>query len=130
MTDEMAMLIKREFDEAIESGDSRRIDKAVVSYSIAMMDCQKKTATRVKESQQALADISAKFAKLEGTVENSIARTDKHAKEIGEIKSDIAEFKKLREQARGASWVLKAVYGASAGGGIALIVKLMEMFLK
>ena len=129
MTDEMSNLIEKEFNDALESKDSLRIDKAIVRYSIAMMECQKKTAERVKDSQRKWDEFSQKFDNLERTVNSSVETTKKNTEDIKVLQKDVGEFKKIREQARGASWVLKIVYGASAGGGIAVAVKILEKIL-
>ena len=129
MTDEMSKLIEKAFNDALESKDSLRIDKAIVRYSIAMMECQRKTAERVKESQHKWDDFSKKFDRLEQTVKSSVEKTDKNTADIKVLQSDVSEFKTMRERARGAGWVLKIVYGASAGGGIAVAVKLLEKLL-
>jgi len=129
MTDEMSNLIEKEFNDALESKDSLRIDKAIVRYSIAMMECQKKTAERVKESQRKWDEFSQKFDNLERTVNTSIETTKQNTKDIEVLQKDVGEFKKIRERARGASWVLKLAYGAGAGGGIAVAVKILEKIL-
>ena len=48
MTQEMKELIDRELDAALESGDAKLIDRAVINAHKAVADCQLKTAERVK----------------------------------------------------------------------------------
>lgn len=48
MTKEMKELIDRELDAALESGDAKQIDRAVINAQKAVADCQLKTAERVK----------------------------------------------------------------------------------
>lgn len=49
MTVELQSALERELKEASESGDARRIDRAHAAILIALMDCQRKTAERVKQ---------------------------------------------------------------------------------
>ena len=48
MTQEMKELIDRELDDALESGDAKLIDRAVINAHKVVADCQLKTAERVK----------------------------------------------------------------------------------
>ena len=48
MTQEMKELIDRELDAALESGDPKQIDRAVINAQKSVADCQLKTAERVK----------------------------------------------------------------------------------
>jgi hypothetical protein len=49
MTAEMYDYISREFTEAEKAGDDERMSRIMVRAILAMMDCQRKTADRVKE---------------------------------------------------------------------------------
>ena len=48
MTKELKEALDRELDAAIESGDAKMIDRAVINAQKAVADCQLKTAERVK----------------------------------------------------------------------------------
>ena len=49
MTAEMCNYISKEFKEAEDAGDRDRMNRIMVRAIVAMMDCQRKTADRVKE---------------------------------------------------------------------------------
>ena len=48
MTQEMKELIDRELDAALEAGDAKLVDRALINSQKALADCQLKTAKRVK----------------------------------------------------------------------------------
>ena len=48
MTKELKEALDRELDAALESGDARLIDRAIVNSQKATQDCQLKTAERIK----------------------------------------------------------------------------------
>ena len=48
MTKELKEALDRELDAALESGDARLIDRAIINSQKASQDCQLKTAERVK----------------------------------------------------------------------------------
>ena len=48
MTKEMQELIDRELNAALESGDAKLVDRALINSQRALADCQLKTAERVK----------------------------------------------------------------------------------
>ena len=48
MTKEMKELIDRDLEAALDSGDPKQIDRAVINAQKAVADCQLKTAERVK----------------------------------------------------------------------------------
>ena len=48
MTKELKEALSRELDAALESGDAKMIDRAVINAQKAVADCQLKTAERVK----------------------------------------------------------------------------------
>ena len=48
MTKELKEALDRELDAALESGDAKMIDRAVINAQKAVADCQLKTAERVK----------------------------------------------------------------------------------
>ena len=48
MTKEMKELIDRDLEAALESGDPRAVDRAVINAQKAVADCQLKTSERVK----------------------------------------------------------------------------------
>ena len=48
MTQELKEALDRELDAAMESGDAKMIDRAVINAQKAVADCQLKTAERVK----------------------------------------------------------------------------------
>ena len=49
MTQEMQESLKRELEGAMKSGDDNRIRCAQSNILLALMDCQRKTADRVKK---------------------------------------------------------------------------------
>lgn len=49
MTEELKDALTRRLEEAVESGDPKEIQRAHTAIDKAMMDCQLKTATRVKQ---------------------------------------------------------------------------------
>jgi len=49
MTEELQRALDRQLDEAIESGDALRITRAQANILKSLMDCQRKTAERVKK---------------------------------------------------------------------------------
>ena len=49
MTIEQQQQLERELDGAMKSGDKQRIDCAMANILLALIDCQRKTADRVKE---------------------------------------------------------------------------------
>lgn len=49
MTTELKDALERRLNEAVASGDPHEVEKAHSAISLAMMDCQLKTATRVKD---------------------------------------------------------------------------------
>ena len=48
MTKELKEALDRELDAALESGDPKLIDRAIINSNRAVADCQLKTAERVK----------------------------------------------------------------------------------
>lgn len=48
MTKEMQQLIDRELNAALESGDAKLVERALINSQRALADCQLKTAERVK----------------------------------------------------------------------------------
>ncbi len=48
MTEELKQTLERDLETALESGDSRQIDKALVNSNRAVIACQQKMAERVK----------------------------------------------------------------------------------
>lgn len=48
MTKELKQALDRELDAALESGDPKMIDRAVINSQKAVADCQLKTSERVK----------------------------------------------------------------------------------
>ena len=52
MTKELKEALDRELDAALESGDAKMIDRAVINAQKAVADCQLKTAERVKTIAQ------------------------------------------------------------------------------
>lgn len=48
MTKELKAALDRELDAALESGDPKQVDRAVINAQKAVADCQLKTAERVK----------------------------------------------------------------------------------
>lgn len=48
MTEEMQKHIEDEIESAIESGDQARIQRVMARSFVSMVDCQRKTADRVK----------------------------------------------------------------------------------
>lgn len=48
MTQEMKELIDHELNAALESGDAKLVDRALINSQRALADCQLKTAERVK----------------------------------------------------------------------------------
>ena len=48
MTKEMQQLIDRDLNAALESGDAKLVDRALINSQRALADCQLKTAERVK----------------------------------------------------------------------------------
>lgn len=49
MTMEQQEYLARDLNDAMESGDEKRIDKAHSNILLALIDCQRKTADRVKQ---------------------------------------------------------------------------------
>ena len=49
MTIEQQESLSRELEAATESGDDKRLDRAHTNVLLALIDCQRKTADRVKE---------------------------------------------------------------------------------
>ena len=54
MTSELKDSLNDEMDEAVKSGDNKRIWQANFRYNRAMADCQYKTARRVKRIERYL----------------------------------------------------------------------------
>lgn len=48
MTKELKEALDRELDIALDSGDAKLIDRAIINSNKALADCQMKTAERVK----------------------------------------------------------------------------------
>lgn len=48
MTKELKEALDRELDIALDSGDAKLIDRAIININKALADCQMKTAERVK----------------------------------------------------------------------------------
>ena len=63
MTLELQQTLGRELDDAINSGDAKRIDRAHSNILLALIDCQRKTADRVKELH---GESTAKKHRIEG----------------------------------------------------------------
>ena len=61
MTKELKEALDRELDAALESGDPKMVDRAVINAQKAVADCQLKTAERVKtiaaDHPQLVADV-------------------------------------------------------------------------
>ena len=49
MTEELQHSLERELEAALASGDDKRLDRAHSNIMLALIDCQRKTAERVKE---------------------------------------------------------------------------------
>ena len=63
MTLELQQTLGRELDDATASGDAARIDRAHSNILLALIDCQRKTADRVKELH---GEATAKRHRIEG----------------------------------------------------------------
>ncbi len=66
MTTELKDALTRRLEEAVESGDTKEIQRAHTAIDKAMMDCQLKTANRVKEMVAKIDEVvnMAKGAKI------------------------------------------------------------------
>lgn len=49
MTLEMQQALERQLEDAVKSGDALRVQQAQSNILIGLMDCQRKTAERVKK---------------------------------------------------------------------------------
>ena len=130
MTQELIDTITDEFDDALASGDAHRIDKAQVRYAKAMMECQKKTADRVKEQALKIDALEEKMDSLDRKIDSAITSIGKHDEDIKQLKATALEFNNIRERSKGATWVIKIIQALCAGGGLAVIYKLMDTFGK
>ena len=63
MTKEQQEYLARDLEDAMTSGDAKRIDRAHSNILLALIDCQRKTADRVKEL---MIDADRRKNRLEG----------------------------------------------------------------
>lgn len=63
MTKEQQEYLARDLEDAMTSGDEKRIDRAHSNILLALIDCQRKTADRVKEL---MIDADRRKNRLEG----------------------------------------------------------------
>lgn len=63
MTAELQESLRRELEAALEAGDDKRLNRAHSNILIALIDCQRKTADRVKAL---MVEADRKKARIEG----------------------------------------------------------------
>ena len=61
MTKELKEALDRELDAALESGDPKLIDRAIINSQKSVADCQLKTAARVERVTAALDEKRAEY---------------------------------------------------------------------
>lgn len=115
MTREQQEMIDREYNEAVAANDDKRILRAIGHATISMVDCQRKTADRVK-------DLVEKDRTIEDDIENmkyDITRVTKIVKE--EHGPVVTEYKEGKLRAHGAVLLLKILGWVAAAGGSGLV---------
>lgn len=111
MTAEMYTHCRQELEDALESGDEKRIKAAEGRILTGIMECQYKTSERVKNMVTDLAEIM---------------------KDHGAMKKSHLEYQNEKAEKRGAKKMLAllkylAVIAGSGGGGAALMKFLAQL---
>lgn len=127
MSPELKDNLERQLESAKESGDSKRIIEAMCNMATALIDCQMKTATRVKEEHTAVfelkQDMANKFDEVRS--ENREFKADMIEK-VDSIRDDL---RSMKDKGTGAVAVLRTMLKIAAlGGGSVTVAGIAKAF--
>lgn len=115
MTQELKDSLERHLQTSLESGDEKQINEAMCAISLALMDCQMKTATRVKEERADIyelkRDIAVRFAEI-GKENAKFQQTIE-----GKLDTIQDELRSMKDKGTGAMAVIKVILKLAALGG-------------
>lgn len=127
MSPELKDNLERQLYSAKESGDSKRIIEAMCNMATALIDCQMKTATRVKQEHAAVfelkQDMATKFDEVRS--ENREFKSDINEK-FDSLKDDI---RSMKDKGSGAMAVIQTMLKIAAlGGGSVTVAGIAKAF--
>jgi len=115
MTQELKDSLERQLQAARESGDDQQVHAAMCMATIALMDCQMKTATRVKEERTDMYELKRELAAKFSEVRQANTEFQKAIeKKFDTIHS---ELRSMKDKGSGAMAVVKAIAKIAALGG-------------
>lgn len=116
MTDEMMHLCEQQMQDAIESGEQKRIWQAFARANTAMMECQHKTRGTQKEMNKDMQTLRSDMINIKG--------------DVAEMKASHKEFQALKERGRGAAWMGRIALVAGGGVVYDIVLRIIEHFGK
>lgn len=127
MSPELKDTLERELRSAKESGDSKRILEVMCNMGEVIIDCQMKTAGRVKDEHAAVfalkQDMATKFDEIRN--ENREFKGDMNEK-FDSIKDDI---RSMKDKGSGAMAVIQTMLKIAAlGGGSVTVAGIAKAF--
>lgn len=124
MTREQQEMIDREYNEAVQANDDKRILRAMGHAVISLVDCQRKTAERVKD----MAERDHSFETELDNVRDDVRQLRKTVLE--EHSPVVKEYQESKLRASGAVLLLKILGWTAAAGGSGLIGWLLAVVNK
>lgn len=124
MTREQQEMIDREYTEALQANDDKRILRAIGHATISLVDCQRKTSDRVKD-----------MIERDRTFENSLEDLRHDLRRVKKTVNEdhepvITEYREGKLKASGAVLLLKILGWVAAVGGSGAIGWLLAVVNK
>lgn len=124
MTREQQEMIDREYTEALQANDDKRILRAIGHATISLVDCQRKTSDRVKD-----------MIERDRTFENSLEDLRHDLRRVKKTVNEdhepvITEYREGKLKASGAVLLLKVLGWVAAVGGSGAIGWLLAVVNK
>lgn len=124
MTREQQEMIDREYTEALQANDDKRILRAIGHATISLVDCQRKTSDRVKD-----------MIERDRTFENSLEDLRHDLRRVKKTVNEdhepvITEYREGKLKASGAVLLLKILGWVAAVGGSGIIGWLLAVVNK
>lgn len=138
MTKEMMQMCHDAMEQAIESGDQKRIWQAIARSNNAMMDCQHKTRTTQKEMRDEIYkfrdSMRDSFNHLSDKVQTCKEDIIKVRGELAPIKQTQAACQKQRVlmegRRQGVQWLVRVILIVGGAFGWGAVQKIFEVFTK
>ena len=124
MTREQQEMIDREYTEALQANDDKRILRAIGHATLSLVDCQRKTSDRVKD-----------MIERDRTFENSLEDLKHDLRRVKKTVNEdhepvITEYREGKLKASGAVLLLKILGWVAAVGGSGAIGWLLAVVNK